>query len=260
MASKPTRALELKAVNAGYDGHDVIKNVSFDIDAGEFLGIIGPNGGGKTTLLKIILGLLKPRNGEVRIFGERPSRAHHLTGYVPQHSIFDREFPISVHQVVLMGRLGQRRFQPFYSTDDRALTREALEQVDMWEYRKAHIARLSGGQQQRVFIARALVKRPSLLLLDEPTASIDPKFQNGIYELLKELNQEMTIVLVTHDIGILASYVKKVACINRHFIYHGSHELTHEMLEAAYECPVDLITHAHGLPHRILEHRMPEGE
>jgi len=249
-------ALDVRDVSVAYGNNYVLKDVSLSVDEGEFLGIIGPNGGGKTTLLKVILGIQKPTSGTVRIFGLPPSGAYNLIGYVPQHNIFDGRFPISVWDVVLMGRLGKLGYKPFFTKKDKAIALEALAQVEMEDFRDRQISHLSGGQQQRVFIARALAMRPRLILLDEPTASVDKKMETGIYDLLKELNNEATIVLVTHDVGVLSTYVRKIGCLNKFFIYHDNKELTGEMLEAAYECPVELI--AHGIPHRVFPNDMPE--
>ncbi len=250
-------ALDLDHVWAGYDHNNVLKDVSLKVEENEFLGIIGPNGGGKSTLLKVILGILKPSSGTVRVLGLPPSRAGRHIGYVPQYIHYDRQFPIRVRDVVLMGRLSKMGRKPFYSKEDKEHAMDALNLVQMEEFRDRQLSQLSGGQQQRVLIARALCTEPKLILLDEPTASIDQKMQKGIYELLMELNETATIILVTHDIGVLSSYVKKIGCINKYFIYHGTKELTRDMLEAAYECPVDLI--AHGVPHRVLDHRDSEG-
>lgn len=245
-------ALELKNVSAGYDRHDILKDVSFFAEENEFLGIIGPNGGGKTTLLRVILGLLKPTSGSVSVLGMDPAKARSHIGYVPQYIHYDRQFPIKVWDVVLMGRLGKLGWKPFFTDRDKEAALNALRRVQMEEFRDHQLSQLSGGQQQRVLIARALCTEPKLILLDEPTASIDQKMQASIYELLQELNGSTTIILVTHDIGVLSTYVKKIGCINKYFIYHGTKELTNEMLEAAYECPVDLI--AHGVPHRVFKH------
>ncbi len=247
-------ALELENIRVRYGRHDVLKDVNLEVEKGEFLGIIGPNGGGKTTLLKAILGIIKPTSGSIRIFGHSPSQAHHLIGYVPQYSSFDECFPISVWDVVLMGRLGKLGRKPFFSREDRKIAMDALRKVGMEDFGKRQITRLSGGQQQRVLIARALAMEPRILLLDEPTASVDKRMENSIYELLKELNETTTMILVTHDIGVLSAHVKKIGCLNKYFIYHGTKELTGEMLEAAYQCPVDLI--AHGIPHRVFQHGM----
>ncbi len=250
-------AIGLDNVSVSYGDTQVLKDVSVSLDEGEFLGIIGPNGGGKTTLLKVILGLLEPDAGKVNIYGKRPKKASGRLGYVPQYSNFDAQFPIDVWNVVLMGRVGRLGWKPFYSKKDKRMAKKALKKVDLLGQKDRQISNLSGGQQQRALIARALASEPNILLLDEPTASIDEKVQSSIYELLRELNEDggKTIVLVSHDIGVISSYVKKVACLNKYFIYHGSDELTPEMIEASYECPVDLV--AHGHPHRVFENKMP---
>ena len=247
-------ALELDNIRAGYDRHDILKDVSLTVEENEFLGIIGPNGGGKTTLLKVILGILRPTSGTVAVFGQSPVKARRMIGYVPQYIHYDRQFPISVWDVVLMGRMGKLGRRPFFSREDKDAALDALRGIQMEEFRDRQLSTLSGGQQQRVLIARALCTEPKLILLDEPTASIDKRMQKSIYELLLELNESATIILVTHDIGVLSTYVKKIGCINQYFIYHGTKELTNDMLEAAYECPVDLI--AHGVPHRVFSHEM----
>ncbi len=254
-----SKALELDRVTVKYGEQTVLKDVSFQLDSGDFLGIIGPNGGGKTTLLKTVLGLIDNYEGTVLINGKPPNSNTHNVGYVPQHSKFDMKFPICVWDVVLMGRLGAMGYRPFYNRKDKKIARSALKNVDMLEYRDRQISKLSGGQLQRVLIARALTTEPRLLLLDEPTASVDEKMKGSVYSLLMELKKKgITIVLVSHDIGVISSYVEKVACLNKHFIYHGNDELSPDMIEAAYECPIDLI--AHGLPHRVFEHQMPEDD
>lgn len=245
-----TKALEIRNLDAGYGPEAVINNIDLDIEHGEFFGLIGPNGGGKSTLLKVILGLLKPIKGSVKVYGENPESGRRFVGYVPQYAEFDRDFPITVWKVVLMGRRRNRGLFPWYSSKDREAAVKALEAVDMYDLRKKHISSLSGGQKQRTFIARALVTEPRLLLLDEPTASVDAKIQKNIYRLLSDLNRKMTIVLVTHDVGIISSHVGSVACINRHLFKNDEPVITKEMLEESYQCPVDLI--AHGLPHRVL--------
>lgn len=214
------------------------------------MGIIGPNGGGKTTLLKVILGLILPSKGEVKVFGRKPEENREYIGYVPQYPLFDREFPISVEEVVLIGRWGKSKYFKSYNQIDKQKAQEVLDLVGMLEFKNKQIGRLSGGQQQRVFIARALVTDPKVLLLDEPLASIDTLLQTGFYELLERLKKKMSIVLVTHDLTAVSIYMDKVACLNRRLFYHNSKEIRLEDLEATYRCPVDLI--AHGIPHRVL--------
>lgn len=241
----------LEDVWVHYDGVPALEGVSLSIEKQDFLGIIGPNGGGKTTLLKVILGLVKPNQGRVTVLGQSPAQARRRIGYVPQFSLFDHDFPISVWDVVLTGRCGQRGMARRYSEEDSDLAAQALKTVGMLNYRERQIGKLSGGEQQRVFLARALVAEPELLLLDEPTASVDTPMQTGFYELLEGIKQKMAIVLVSHDIGAVSVYVDKIACLNHRLFYHNSKEISPEELEATYRCPIDLI--AHGVPHRILK-------
>jgi zinc transport system ATP-binding protein len=159
-------------------------------------------------------------------------------------------FPISAHEIALMGRLSRSGIGRGYSRDDRQKIDELLSKVGMWSHRNTAVGKLSGGQRQRVFIARALATDPEILFLDEPTASVDPEFEVDLYDFLNELNRTVTIVVITHDIGVISRSVKSVACVNRRLIHHGGGKITPEMLEMAYQCPVDLV--AHGIPHRVL--------
>ncbi|MCL0078170.1 ABC transporter ATP-binding protein [Dehalococcoidia bacterium] len=249
MTSK--EVVRLEDVSAHYDGVPVLEGVNLSIYQDDFLGIIGPNGGGKTTLLKVILGLVKPGRGRVSVFGDTPEKGRKYIGYVSQYSLFDRDFPASVWDVVMMGRLGKTGPFRKYSKQDSDATLRALEAMEILDHRDQQIGKLSGGQQQRAFIARALVTEPQLLLLDEPTASVDTPLQTDFYELLERLKQRMAIVLVSHDISTISIYVDKIACLNRELYYHSSKELAAEDLEAAYRCPVEMI--AHGVPHRVLK-------
>jgi len=241
----------LNNVWVNYNGFTALEDISLSIESRDFVGIIGPNGGGKSTLLKTILGLIEPARGSVEILGMPPGKASRQVGYVAQFHAFDRQFPINVWEVALMGRLGHAGLLKGYSSQDRDAAHEALEKVEMLNYKNRHISQLSGGQQQRVLIARALATRPKLLLLDEPMSNVDSAMQKGFYELLSELNRQMAILMVSHDISAVSQYVKKVACLNRRLYYHGTGQLTTEDLEAAYQCPVELI--AHGAPHRVLK-------
>jgi len=197
-----------------------------------------------------MVGLLKPDRGRIRVLGQEPSVASSKVGYVPQDTDFNRGFPISVMDVALMGRLSRLRRGRGYSKEDREKVEQILERVGMLEYRERPIGRLSGGQRQRVFIARALATEPEILFLDEPTAGVDRDFRTDLYDILRELNQEVTIVVITHDIGVVSRHMRSIACVNRHFIFHEGGMITQEMIDMTYECPVDLI--AHGLPHRVL--------
>lgn len=255
---KKNAAIRIKNLSVGYNNEDVIENIDCTIYTKDFFGIIGPNGGGKSTLLKAILGLLPPRSGSISIYGQSPQQGRKHIGYVPQYTQYDTHYPITVWEVVLMGRRSSRGLKPLYNQEDKQATQQALEKVDMYEYKNHHINNLSGGQRQRVYIARALVSNPKILLLDEPTANIDKTLQTHFYELLKNLNKDITIILVTHDIGIISSHVNRVACLNHYLYTHDDNTITEEMLEAAYNCPVDLI--AHGVPHRVLPTHHNEGD
>jgi len=245
-----TPVIDIKNLWFSFNGEPVLQNVNFTLNYKEFLAMIGPNGGGKTTLLKLILGLLKADRGEIRVLGQKPGHAAHRIGYVPQDIHINKNFPISVLDVVLMGRLRSGIGWSHHQKDDRMTAQAALEKVEMEPFKNRHIEELSGGQRQRVFIARALVTEPEILILDEPTASVDAKGQAEIYTILKALNEKVTILVVSHDLLALSSYIKSVACVNRRVHFHGAAEVTEEMLEMAYQCPVELI--AHGLPHRVL--------
>ncbi len=243
-------AIDLRDVCFYYNGNPVLNKVSLIVEERDFLAVIGPNGSGKTTLLKIILGILRPREGTIRIMGKNPAEAAGLVGYVPQDTGVNKGFPISVMDVTLMGRIGLPGRERRYTADDREMAAHVLDKVKMSEYRDRPIGKLSGGQRQRVYIARALAAEPKILLMDEPTASVDVQFQSELYEFLKELNSTMTIVVVSHDMSVLSSYIKSVACLNQTLFYHGQSEVTDEMIHSAYHCPVELI--AHGMPHRVL--------
>lgn len=243
-------AIEFQHVCFSYEKTPVLQDITFTLEQGEFLGIMGPNGGGKTTLLNLMLGLLKPDRGTIHILGEEAHTVSHRLGYVPQNTNFNRHFPISVMDVALMGRLSRSRMGRGYNQEDKEKIKEVLERVGMWDYHHMPIGKISGGQRQRVFIARALATDPEILFLDEPTSSVDVGFEEDLYDFLMELNKDVTIVVITHDIGVISSYMKSIACVNKHFIMHEGGEITQDMINMAYQCPVDLI--AHGLPHRVL--------
>jgi zinc transport system ATP-binding protein len=252
--------VEIKNVCFAYNGHTVLEGVSLDIRQADFIAMIGPNGGGKTTLLKLILGLLKPAKGSIRVLGDTTEKASHHIGYVPQEVHINRSFPITAMDIVLMGKLEPSRRWTQNSAQDRQDVLNALQQMEIDALASRKIGELSGGQRQRVFIARALVSQPKLLLLDEPTASIDARGQAEFYRLLKTLNKDIPILVVSHDLVAISTYVKSVACVNKRLHYHNQAEITGEMLEEMYPCtdeevcPVELI--AHGLPHRVLKHHL----
>jgi zinc transport system ATP-binding protein len=243
-------AIDMRGVWFSYDKTSILKDVTLTLKQGDFLAILGPNGGGKTTLLRLLLGLLKPDRGEIKVLGESPHDAKYRVGYVPQNTDFNTTFPISVIDVAMMGRLSRYRIGRRYSRNDRSKVEAALKNAGIWDYRHAPIGSLSGGQRQRVFIARALATDPEILFLDEPTASVDPDFEMDLFGFLRELNRKVTIVTITHDVGVISRHVKSVACVNRTLIFHEEGQITPEMIDMAYHCPVDLI--AHGIPHRVL--------
>ena len=248
--------IETLNLHFSYNRQPVIRDVNLKIQSGDFMAMIGPNGGGKTTLLKLMLGLLKADSGSIRIFGKPPKEVSYRIGYVPQDIHINQNFPISSSDVVLMGKLKPGKGWSRHAKEDHMDALQALERVGIGKYCNRRIGELSVGQKQRVFIARALVTDPDILFLDEPTASIDTKGQNEFYAILKELNQKITIIVVSHDLMVISRYVKSVACVNQSLHYHGDAELTGEMIEMMYDCkieetcPVELI--AHGLPHRVL--------
>ncbi len=244
-------AVSVTDVSFSYNRLPVLENINLTVRQGDFLGIIGPNGGGKTTLVKLILGLLRPQKGAIHVLGTDPVKARPRVAYVPQHAPEDREFPITVWEVALQGRLQASAWGYRYSREDRQRAADELRRVEMWDLRKRPIGSLSGGQRQRVFLARALCRDPEIIFLDEPTVGIDSLAQENIYDLLQLLNQQMTIVIVTHDIGVISQHVRSVACVNRTLIAHNEGLITAEMLEKTYNCPVDLI--AHGVPHRLFQ-------
>jgi zinc transport system ATP-binding protein len=235
--------VEVSQVDFAYDGPRVLEDITLTVQEGDFLGVVGPNGSGKTTLLKIILGLLHPLKGRVRVFGQTPERARHLVSYVPQHADLDASFPISVTDVVLIGRLGKAPVLGRYGKRDRQAAEEAMIEAEIEALRHRRFGTLSGGQKQRVLMARALAGKPALLLLDEPTASIDGRVEQGIYELLKKLNEKVTIILVSHDLGFISAYVNHVACVNRRLVCNPTQHITGDVIEACYGGPVHMLKH-----------------
>lgn len=241
------KILELKNVSAGYDHQDVLHHVDLSICENDFIGIIGPNGGGKTTLLKVILGLIKPSQGEVVYYTSKQN----LFGYLPQNNLFDKRFPIDVTEVVLSGLMSEKGFYKTYTRADRQKAWALLDRYGMGDYKRRPIGDLSGGQMQRVFLCRAIISSPRVLILDEPTTYVDSHFEKEFYDILHELAQSLCIVMVSHDVGTICSYVKTIACVNRELHYHASNLITPEQLQS-YNCPLELITHGQ-IPHRVLK-------
>ena len=226
-----------------YEELSVLEDICLTIRDKDFLGIVGPNGSGKSTLLKLILGLLSPQQGTVEVFGTSPVEARLKIGYVPQFATFDRNFPINVLNTVLQGRLGKTRALFGYRREDREAAREALAEVEILDLEQRPLTALSGGQLQRVLIARALACNPEVLILDEPTAHIDPKVEEGVFELLKRFNERLTVLVVSHDVGFITRYINRVACLNRRLVCHPAAELTGKMIEELYGGPLKVVQH-----------------
>lgn len=238
--------LKIKNLTTGYQNRTMLENINLSIDKNDFLGIIGPNGGGKTTLIKTILSLQPVWKGTVELMIKKSE-----IGYLPQFQLFDKDFPISVQEVVLSGLLGKKHFAKSFNKQDRAKAEELMKKTDILHLKNKAIGKLSGGQIQRTLLCRSLINKPKLLILDEPGTFVDSKFENELFELLKELNKETAIVMVSHDVGIISSYVKSIACVNGTLHYHNSNKITAEQL-AHYNCPIQLITHGE-VPHRVLK-------
>ncbi|MFQ5837408.1 MAG: metal ABC transporter ATP-binding protein [Thermoplasmata archaeon] len=246
------RVVELHEVLLRMNGTQVLEDISIEIPAGDFVALIGQNGAGKTTLIKVILGTLRPHRGAVKVFEEDVAefRDWHRIGYIPQHATnFDPEFPASVWEIASLGRVPRRGLLRFLSKEDREAIDSALETVGMTPKRRKRIGELSGGEKQRVLIARALASEPDFLILDEPTAGVDPGMQEEVYEFLKMLNETkgITILLATHDLGAVLRIAKTVACINRRLVCHRSmaEGLTAEELIETYGSSLAAVTHTH---------------
>lgn len=242
--------VDIKNLSFAYDGVPVLENVNLAVPEQDFVTIVGPNGGGKTTLLKLLLGLLEPDRGTVEVFGTTPARARSRIGYVPQYFRFDLAFPIKVLDVVLMGRFGHRYRFGWFGKSDKDRASAALAEVGLTGLENRRFATLSGGQRQRVLIARALAAEPDLLLLDEPTSNMDAVIQEELQELLARLNERHTLLMVTHDIAFVATHVKSVACVNRRLVLHPTSELTQDVVCDLYGRDMRLIRHDHRCDER----------
>lgn len=251
--TSPKAVVEVRDLTFSYGALPVLEGVSLRVEAGEFLGIVGPNAGGKSTLLKLVLGLLEPQAGRVFVLGDRPRQARRQLGYVAQYPSFPRDFPINVEQAVLLGRMGRRSSAHWlgcltpggYSRSDRKTAALALEEVEAEDLARRQIGSLSGGQLQRVLLARALVCEPAVLILDEPTANIDLRLESDIFDLLKRLNERMTILVVSHDVGFISGYVNRVACINRSLVCHHTDAINGQVIRDLYGENVRMVVHGH---------------
>lgn len=245
--------IDIRSVNFSYGRVPTLSSIDLQVIDGEFLGIVGPNAGGKSTLLKLVLGLLRPQSGRIQVLGRTPMSASRQVGYVPQYPSFPRDFPITVEQVVQLGRLGVNRSRDRWgalwpgrvSRIDREATSRALAEVEAGDIAMRQIDSLSGGQLQRVLLARALVCEPRILILDEPTANIDQRLESEIFDLLKGLNARMTILVVSHDVAFISRYVDRVACINGTLVCHHTDAIDGQVIQELYGEHVRMIAHSH---------------
>jgi len=233
--------LTFNNVNFRYSSSQTLQDVSFSIEEGDFISIIGPNGGGKTTLAKLMLGLLTPQTGIIRVYDQPPVQSRFLFGYVPQYSLFDPRFPVSVKEVVLMGKITNTKY--FFSKQDHNDAVEVIEKAGLSSVMNNTFSELSGGQRQRVLIARALISKPRILLMDEPTASIDSTVEHKMSGLLAQLKKNLTVILITHDMGFVSHMVTKVICVNRKVNLHPTASITKEHLEQLYHQSMEAVRH-----------------
>jgi zinc transport system ATP-binding protein len=243
-------AINIRDLSVSIKGRDILKNINISLEEGHFLGIVGPNGGGKTTLIKTILGLIKPTSGAVSIFGASPETLRSgsgFFGYLPQHQNIDPNFPASALDIVLMGRYGKAGFLRWPGQNDRKKAIDCMSMMGIEGIKDMQYSQLSGGQQQRVSIARALAGEPKILVLDEPSTGIDVVGQDDFYHLLKGLQKRMhlTILMVSHDIGTVTTYVDEISCLNINLYYHGNPlgALSDKVVTSLYGKNFDLLMH-----------------
>ena len=242
--------VQIHNLSVGYGQNLILQNVSLSIRQFDFIGVIGPNGGGKTTLLKALLGLLLPFSGEI-IFDESMTEGNsHRIGYLPQINNIDRKFPVTVFDVVRSGLMSRKRLTGRYSLEENDRANNHMTEMGIYNIRSKAIGELSGGQIQRALLCRALVNNPKLLVLDEPNTYVDNRFERELYEKLKMLNEKLAILLVSHDLGTISTYVKSYACVNGSLHYHEGNKVTPELL-VSYECPIQIISHG-DIPHTVL--------
>ena len=243
------KIVSLHDVSVKYQSNTAIEGATLNIYDNDFIGIIGPNGGGKTTLVKAVLGSVE-HSGEVEYAPQLYVGGHRLIGYLPQHTDFDRQFPLSIREVIMSGLQSQRGFGRRYTKADAAKAEELMAMAHISHLADKQLGEVSGGELQRALLCRAVILDPKLLILDEPTNFVDNRFENELYTLLRELNNKMAIVMVSHDIGTITSVVKSIVCVNRTVHRHDSNIITAEQLEN-YHCPIQIISHGH-IPHTVL--------
>ena len=246
------KLIDIDHVTTAYGNKTVLRDISLTIWKDDFLGIIGPNGGGKTTLLKVILGLLPPVSGVIRFYEDGRTVPSLRIGYLPQLNNIDKKFPISVREVVTSGLASEKPLFRSYSANQKQRVEEVLGKMGLEDLANRAIGELSGGQLQRVLLGRSIVSRPQVLILDEPNSYVDKRFESHFYKLLDEINKESAVILVSHDIGTVLAMVKNIACVNETLHYHPGADVSEEWLGEKYACPIELIGHG-DLPHRVLK-------
>jgi zinc transport system ATP-binding protein len=246
------KLLDVQHISVAYGAKTVLRDISFTLWENDFLGMIGPNGGGKTTLLKAILGLLKPSAGQIIFYENGQSAAGLKIGYLPQINQIDKDFPISVFEVVASGLMAEKKSWRRYSGEQQQQINATLVRMGMSEKAKCPVGELSGGDLQRVLLGRAIVSHPKIMILDEPNTYVDKFFESRLYQLLEEINRDISIILVSHDTGTILPLVKNIACVNETLHYHAGNNLSEEWLGQVYHCPIELIGHG-DFPHRVLK-------
>lgn len=244
--------IELQDVSVAYGRKTVLHDVNLTIHINDFLGIIGPNGGGKTTLIKTILGLKRPSRGRVLYYNDNGTSQRPVMGYLPQYNQIDKRFPISVYDVILSGLNCEKRLWQRFSPEQHRRVRDMIHRMGLDELEQQPVGQLSGGQMQRALLGRAIVSQPDILILDEPNTYIDKQFEAQLYRLLEEINRTTAIILVSHDIGSVLQNVRAIACVNETLHYHPDTEITSEWLDRQFGCPIELLGHGQ-VPHRVLK-------
>lgn len=253
------RIIKIENLSAGYENKTVLHDINLEVAEKDFLGIIGPNGGGKTTLMKVILGLLEPTEGKITYYDNGTPTERLEIGYLPQYNSIDKKFPISVYEVILSGLNRQKNLFRRFTKEHHERVKETISMMGLEGMENKPIGQLSGGQMQRALLGRAIVSDPKAIILDEPNTYIDKRFEARLYSLLEEINKERTIILVSHDIGSVLQNVKSIACVNGTLDYHPQSEVSAEWIEEKLQCPIELLGHGE-LPHRVLRKHNHEGE
>lgn len=244
--------IKIENLSAGYDRKTVLHDINLEISEKDFLGIIGPNGGGKTTLMKVILGLLKPSEGKITFYDNEMPVEQLEIGYLPQYNSIDKKFPISVYEVILSGLNRQKSLFSRFTKEHHERVKATISMMGLEGMENKPIGQLSGGQMQRALLGRAIVSNPKAIILDEPNTYIDKRFEARLYSLLEEINKQRTVILVSHDIGSVLQTVKSIACVNGTLDYHPQSEVSAEWIEEKLQCPIELLGHGE-LPHRVLK-------